>query len=146
MRDRCAECGALPPEGRTCQDIFNEFTTFKYLDESYFQVHLPMVTCFMIQHGRYSDPGLTHARSLLCAYVEQQMTVPQLYQLAAQGMSSRERTWKMNRLENDAPPPSINWRMTLIDVAQGSHMGEDTSSYCELVRQWARSILEQMAI
>jgi Family of unknown function (DUF5946) len=48
MPERCAECGTLLPEGSTCQSIFEEFTTLKYLNERYLQVHFPMVASFMI--------------------------------------------------------------------------------------------------
>ncbi len=54
----CPVCGAVLPEGSTCQSIFDEFLNLEYTDPAYGQVHYLTVTCFMIQHERYSDEAL----------------------------------------------------------------------------------------
>lgn len=145
MPEQCAECGALLPEGRTCQEIFDIFTTLKYLNEDYLHVHFLLVSCFMIQHRRYSNEALVQVQSMLRTYLERPMTVQQLRQLAAQSMNGHTRTWKMNHAEDDSPFPKIAWRITIIDVAQNSQEGQDVEQYCTQVKQWARSTLEQMS-
>lgn len=144
MPEQYAECGALLPEGRTCQEIFDVFTTLKYLNENYLHVHFLLVSCFMIQHGRYSNEALIQVQSMLHASLEKPMTVPQLRQMAAQRMNSHARTWKMSHSEDDPPVPKIAWSITIIDVAQNSQEGQDVEQYCAQVKQWARSTLEQM--
>lgn len=145
MPEQCAECGALLPEGRTCQEIFDLFTTLKYLNEDSLHVHFLLVSCFMIQHRHYSHEALVQVQSMLRASLERPMTVQQLRQLAAQKMNDHTRTWKMNRSEDDPPFPKIAWRITIIDVAQNSQEGQDVEQYCAQVKQWARSTLEQMS-
>lgn len=145
MTEQCAECGTLLPEGRTCQEVFDVFTTLKYLNEDYLHVHFLLVSCFMIQHRRYSHEALVQVQSMLRASLERPMTVQQLRQLAAQRMNGHTRTWKMNHSEGDPPFPKIAWRITIIDVAQNSQEGQDVEQYCAQVKQWARSTLEQMS-
>jgi hypothetical protein len=141
MSEQCAECGAVLPSGSTCQTIFDEFLSLEYTNPAYGQVHFLTVACFMIQHGRYSDEGLVWIQSTLRTYLEQQLTDQQLRQLAAKGTDGATRTWKVTR-QPDAPPlPKVAWSMTITDVAQ--HM-QDAESYCEQVRQWARTTLQQM--
>lgn len=144
MPEQCAECGALLPEGRTCQEMFDVFTTLKYLNEDYLHVHFFLVSCFMIQHGRYSNEALIQVQSMLHAFLEKPMTVPQLRQMAAQRMNSQARTWKVRHSEDDPPFPKVAWSITIIDVAQNSQEGQDVEQYCAQVKQWARSTLEQM--
>jgi hypothetical protein len=44
------------------------------------------------------------------------------------------------RRPGDPPPPRAAWSMTIADVARGY---ADAASYCRLVEQWARSVVEQ---
>lgn len=145
MPEQCTECGALLPEGRTCQEIFDVFTTLKYLNEDYLHVHFFLVSCFMIQHRRYGHEALAQVLSMLRASLERPMTMQQLCQLAAPSMNSHTRTWNMKREEDDPPFPKIAWRITIIDVAQSSQEGQDVEQYCAQVKQWARSTLEQIS-
>lgn len=144
MPEQCIECGALLPEGRTCQEIFDVFTTLKYLNEDYLHVHFFLVSCFMIQHRRYSHKALAQVQSMLRASLERPMTIQQLRQMAVPSMNSHTRTWNMKRSEDDPPLPKIAWRITIIDVAQNSQEGQDVEQYCIQVKQWARSTLEQI--
>ena len=145
MPEQCTECGALLPEGRTCQEIFDEFTTLKYLNEQYLHVHFLLVSCFMIQHRRYTTEALVQVQSMLQAFLERPMTMQQLRQLVDQSMNSHSRTWKMQHTGDEPPVPNIVWRMTIIDVAQNSQNGQDVEQYCAQIKQWASSTLEQMA-
>ena len=141
MSERCAQCGAVLPEGSTCQTIFDELLSLEYTNPAYGQVHFLTVACFMIQHGRYSDEGLVWIQSTLRAYLEQQLTSRQLRQLAAKGMDGAARRWKVAR-QPDAPPlPKVAWSMTIADVAQ---YRRDPEYYCEHVKQWAQATLQQM--
>jgi hypothetical protein len=61
MPARCAECGAVLPEGETCQTIFESFMALEFSDLAYGEVHFLTVACYMIQHGRYGDEVLAWA-------------------------------------------------------------------------------------
>jgi hypothetical protein len=134
MRERCEECGAVLPEGNTCQSIFEQFLRLEYSDPAYYKAHFPMVTTFMIQHGRYSDEALAWARSNLCAYLAGNLTVAQIRQHARKDTSSTTRTWKVTRQPGARPLPPVAWSMTIADVAR---QYENAESYIRLVRQWA---------
>ncbi|GCE50786.1 DUF5946 family protein [Thermosporothrix hazakensis] len=145
MPERCTECGALQLEGKTCQELFDEFTTLKYLNEDYLRVHFFLVSCFMIQHRRYSQEALAQVESVLRAALEKPMTLQQLRQMAAPGMNSHTRSWRMEHAEDVPPFPEVAWRMTIIDVARNSQAGQDVEQYCALIKQWAQSTLEQLS-
>jgi hypothetical protein len=141
MSARCPECGAMLSEGSTCQMIFEEFLSLEYTEPAYGQVHFLTVACFMIQHGRYSDEALTGMQSLLRAYLDEQLTAQQLRKHVARGMNDATRTWKVTR-QADAPPlPKVVWSLTIADVAQSV---QNPEMYCEHVKQWARTTLQQM--
>ncbi len=141
-RDSFASVGKKRVSKRCLKEkIFDEFLSLEYTNPAYGQVHFLTVACFMIQHRRYSDEGLVWIQSTLRTSLEQQLTGQQLRQLAAKGTDGATRTWKVTR-QPDAPPlPKVAWSMTITDVAQ--HM-QDAESYCEQVKQWARTTLQQM--
>ena len=142
MPNRCVECGAVLPEGNTCQTIFDEFLSLEYTNPAYGQVHFFTVACFMIQHGRYSDAALNWMQSMLRAALDEQLTDQQLRQGAAQSMADAARTWKVTRQADERPLPRVAWSMTIADIAQSM---QDPEKYCEHVKQWAQATLQQMA-
>lgn len=141
---QCALCGALWPDERTCQDLHDAFLSFENLNGVSHRIHFLMVTCFLIQHERYSDEALKWAQTMLQIHLDEQITDQQLLYQLTKGMKSNERrTWKYTRSEDAPPLPKIIWRVTVADVAQ--NMG-DVESYSKQVRQWAHCTLEQMSI
>jgi len=141
MSERCAECGAILPEGHTCQTIFNECLILEYANPEYGQVHFLTVSCFMIQHGRYSDEALAWIRGKLQIYLEQQLTNEQLRRLVAIGMSNSTHTWKILRQPDADPLPEIAWSMTIADLVPAM---QDATTYCEKIKQWANITLNEM--
>ncbi len=141
MPECCPECGAVLPAGSTCQTIFDELQMLEFSDPAYFRVHFLSVACFMIQHGRYSDEALAWIQEKIHIYLDRQLTNQQLRQLIANETSNATHLWKVTR-QPDAPPlPKVAWTMTIIDVAQNMR---DAESYCEQVKQWAYTTLQQM--
>lgn len=137
----CAECGAAHQDGGRCQAIFDALLQLEFTDPEYGEVHFLTVTCFMIQHGRYGDEAISWARSMLGAHLNSGLTNAQLRALAAEGMQSGKRTWKILRAADAPPLPRTTWEMTIADVAESYR---DAESYRQLVRQWARSTLRQL--
>lgn len=142
MPDHCAACGAMLAEGLTCQELHDSFLVFELANAIPHSVHFLMVTCFLIQHGRYSDEALVWARSQLQAHLAEQTTEQQLlHQLKNAGNSGSKRTWKFDRAADAPPLPKITWSMTIVDVAQNM---PDAASYCTQVKQWAQHTLQEM--
>jgi predicted nucleic acid-binding Zn ribbon protein len=142
MSEHCPECGAALPEGSTCETIHHELLNFEYTHAIPHSTHFMMVTCYLVQHGRYSDEGLIWAQSMLRAHLDEQMTEQQLQRLLTQKEKGTPRTWKYNRAADARPLPKIAWEMTIVDVAQHA---QDAATYRQRVRQWAGCTLRQMA-
>lgn len=141
MSERCAECGAILPEGKTCKEIFDELQLLEIYDPAHYQVHFLSVACFMIQHGRYSDEALAWIHEKLRVYLDQELTHEQLRRLIANETSNASRKWKILRQPGAAPLPKTEWSMTIIDVVKDA---PDAETYCKQVRRLARVTLEQM--
>lgn len=143
MSTICSVCGAVLPEGSTCQSIFDEFLNLEFTDPAYGQVHYLTVTCFMLQHERYSDEALIWTQATLKTYFDEELTAPQIRQRAAQTANRANRTWKVTRRADARPLPKVAWSITVAHVAQSTH---DPEKYCEHVRRWARATLQQMEV
>jgi hypothetical protein len=141
MVDRCPECGAVLSEDTSCQEIFDSFLVLEFSNPEYGQVHMLTVACFMIQHGRYSDEALIWIEQTLRAALEDGVPPERTRQRAASDVGQGKRTWKVTRQPGARLLPKIAWSMTIADVAARY---EDAGSYCDLVRQWARSTLSEM--
>jgi len=141
MSQQCAVCGAILPEGDTCQALFEKLLSLEYTDPAYGQVHFLTVACFMIQHEQYSDEALVWIRSVLQTYLQNPLTSQQFRRIVAQGMDGTERSWKVVRQEVAPALPKVSWSMTIADVA--SHL-TDAETYCEYVRRWAETTVRQM--
>lgn len=141
MSEQCAACGAVLPEGSTCQSIFDELQLLEFTDPAYHRVHFLSVACFMIQHGLYSDEALVWMQEKMQIYLDRQLTNQQLRQLIGNETSSATRTWKVVRPKDAAPLPKIAWSMTIVDIIESA---QDTEQYCQQVKQWARVILQQL--
>ncbi len=138
----CPVCGAELPEGATCQSVFDEFLVLEFTDPGYGAVHFLTVACFMIQHERYSDESLRWLQPNLRAYLDEGRTNEKLRQSARHTTNQPNRTWKVLCAADAAPLPKIAWAMTLADVA--GHFS-DADAYGDLIRQWARTSLRQLA-
>jgi hypothetical protein len=137
----CPECGAVYPDDRNCQSVFDEFLALEFTDPGYGAVHFLTVTCFMIQHGRYSQEGLGWIEMRLGDHLEKGIPVDRIRLQAAKGVERNARTWKVTRRPEDPPQAKIAWAMTIMDVLQDSHTA---GSYCEAVTRWARITLKEM--
>lgn len=140
MSEGCDECGAVLPDGMTCQSIFDECLALELTDPAYGKVHMLTVACFMIQHGRYSDEALAWIGPQLQDHLN---GVPARYirQRAARGTQQANRSWKAVREAGAAPLPRINWSVTMADVATSLR---DASLYCQQVERWTRATLQEM--
>jgi hypothetical protein len=147
MSDHCPECGAHYTNESTCQAVFDTFLVLEFTEAAFGSVHFLTVACFMIQHGRYSDEGLKWIERQLRAHLEEQVPVEEIRRRAQREADQASRRWKVNRQPDEPPPPQVAWSMTIADVAAGyldEHGQPDAGRYCQLIRQWARTTLNEM--
>lgn len=95
----------------------------------------------MIQHNRYSDEGLTWIRPKLRAFLEEGKSQAEIREIAGQDAGNEIREWKVTRKPGARPLPKVRWSMTIVDVAV---QYEDAESYQALVKQWGRSVFDEM--
>jgi hypothetical protein len=136
---RCPECGAIQPEGRSCQDDFYTLLGWETEYPGYGQVHHLAVLCYHLQHpSLYSTEALAYAKQLLVDFLENGKTTGQIRRENRDKVSSTNRAWKVKGKPGAqgfyANPP--RWTMTAGDIASDEHI-----RYIENVRRWAASIL-----
>ncbi len=137
----CPECGAVFGEETSCQEIFDAFLVLEFSDPAYGAVHFLTVTCFMIQHGRYSDEALVWMAQKLRENLEGGVPVEQIRREAGEEADQAKRKWKVTRQPGALPQAKIAWSMTIADVAANYQSAEQ---YRELIQQWARVTLREM--
>lgn len=138
MSEACRLCGAVPLEGRSCEEIYHEFLALEFVDPGYGRVHFVTVACYMIQHEGYSDEMYLWIESALRNYVERGYTVQMILADAARGPG---RSKGVRRPADARPLPKVAWSMTIADVAAHMH---DAESYCQLIEQWGQKTLSEM--
>ncbi len=140
MTTTCSECGAVLIAA-PCQSIFEKFLALEYADPEYGAVHFLTVSCYMIQHARYSDQALGWIEQRLRDNLEKGIPAEEIRRQAARETGQSRRTWPVTRRPEDPPQAKIAWSMTIVDVDSKYH---DPASYRELVEQWARATLWEM--
>lgn len=141
MPNSCPECGAVLSKDSSCQTIFDSFLVLEFTVPGYGDVHFLTVACFMIQHGRYSDEALIWVEKRLRANLEDGISAEQIRKQASNETDQSNRTWKITRQPGALFLPKIAWSMTIANIAS-SYL--DSKSYCDLVKQLARSLLAEM--
>ena len=144
MPEQCALCGAALPDKSSCQTIHEELLNFEALNVIPHSIHFLHVTCFLIQHERYSNEGLLWAQSMLHANLDEDLTEQQHLQslrTAGKKSASGPRTWKFQRAADAPALPKIAWSITIVDVFHQMH---STQLYSEHVKHWARTTLQEM--
>lgn len=139
----CPECGALWPEGRTCEDDFHQMLFWETEYPAYFAaVHHLLVLCFSMQHPRrYTAEGLDAAKLVLIEFVANGATPQEMRRRNAAHFASDRRTTVMTaRPDNQgAYAHPVRWTMTAADVARA-----DVHSYVENTRRWAQAAYDDL--
>lgn len=137
----CPKCGAIYFNDLTCESVFNEFLALEFTNPAYGAVHLLTVSCYMIQHGQYTDEALAWVEQRLDDFLEKGIPIQRIREQAARTVSQDKRDWQVTRREGNPPQMIIPWSMTILDVAKQYH---DAESYRKLVEQWARVTVKEM--
>lgn len=131
----CEQCGAVSPNGQSCEEQFHDLLALEYQDPAGAgRVHHLTVLCYMLQHNRYSDEGRAFAISMLEANLEQGTTPRELRQQGRKALDSRTRDWNVTRPA--AVHQRIAWLMTIANVCGG-----DPNNHNARVVKWAESVL-----
>lgn len=140
---QCNQCGGRFEGGKTCQDVFDEFLSLEFSNPDFGRVHFLTVACFMIQHDRYSDEGLSWIRSALQDYLELRLTPRQLREIAAGARGIIGRDWAIIRDPHTPPRRKVSWSITIADVALKL---DNPENYRSAVMEWAQSTLREMDV
>lgn len=139
---RCPECGAIWPEGKTCQDDFYQMLFWEAEDPTRGEVHHLTVLCYHLQHpSLYSPEGLIEAEKILVGFLDEKISPAEMVKRNRAKVDSGKRNWKIKATvtSHGAYPRPISWKMTAADVVTGG-----PANYCENVRAWAQSILDTL--
>ena len=141
MEKFCPICGAFYQEDLTCQSVFDQFLALEFSNPAYGAVHFLTVSCYMIQHGRYSDIALIWIEKQLRDYFETGISADQIRLQAGKEASQEIRDWKVNRQPGEPEQAKIAWTVTILDVALEY---QDAESYIKQIEKWARATLDEM--
>jgi len=143
MSETCSLCGAIWEGDIHCQNAFDEFLALEFSHAAYVKVHMLTVTCFMIQHQRYSNPALAWMQQNLRDVVENGVSPTDIRTLMTSTVDQKKRGWKVERQPDEPKLPHIDWSITIADVYPHK---DDPLSYCSWVEHWAEATLEEMSI
>ncbi len=129
-------------EGTSCIDHFYQMLAWENEKPENLQVHNLTVLCYYLQHpSLYSPEGLEYAKGLLVDFVDKGLSTQEVRRQNRDRVSSSVRQFKVT-----ATPQSfgvyvhpVHWSLTAADVTAGS-----VDTYCEKVRAWAASLLEEL--
>ena len=139
----CAECGAVLASSETCRGFFGVLLALEFENRSAFAEHHLTVACYCLQHPTgYSSEAVDVWWELVRASVEDgtppatiRREMSRRFEGATQvrGEGSNVAVWWPRR-----------WPMTVRDVVQPEDQTASPETHLELVRRWARSVLETL--
>ncbi|MBE0686024.1 MAG: hypothetical protein IH585_08490 [Anaerolineaceae bacterium] len=141
MNDNCCLCGAATDVDLTCQDRFDEFLALEFSNPAYGKVHMLTVSCFMIQHQRYSDLALIWMQKALHDVLGNGVNPSEIRLQMTKDVDQGKRDWKIERQPDEPKLPHIDWSITIADVYQHK---DDPVSYYAWVEKWTRATLQEM--
>ena len=118
MNNICSLCGAATDAAITCQDRFDEFLALEFSNPAYGKVHMLTMSCFMIQHQRYSDPALLWMQHTLRDVLENGVNPSEIRFQMSSEVDQGKRDWKIERQPHERELPHIHWSITIADVYQ----------------------------
>ncbi len=132
----CPECGA--PDN-LCQTRFDKFLALEFSDPGYGAVHNLTVATFMLQHSsRLSKEGWLYERELLREFLVENKSPELIRKQNKDLVDSGKRTFKFKSKDGKPVISKTAWKKTILDIR-----AENAGVYCEDVKTWARSVLEE---
>lgn len=139
MDHMCPECGALWPEGFSCERAFHALLAREWQDPELQAEHFFLVACYNLQHpSSFTDEALNNLQQGLFARLETGLSIRDLRKRAEEAFDGPNRVKKP---EAERQVLLRRWTFTLVDVyAEGALEGA-----AKRVRDWADSIHRQMS-
>jgi hypothetical protein len=136
MSITCPVCGALLPDGTTCQELFDLAQLKEIEHPENYAVHHLSVLCYMLQHNIYSHSGWLGARDLLYQFIYRGLTPAAARRQNRKKLDSGKRDWSLTKGEKPAGVEAVKWTFTITDVRL-----DTAEHYCADVRRWAECVL-----
>lgn len=138
MDHMCPECGALWPEGFSCEQAFHALLAQEWQDPDLQAEHFFLVACYNLQHpASFTDEALKNLQQGLFARLETGLSILDLRKRAEARFNGSNRVKKP---EAERQVQLRRWTFTLVDVyAEGALEGA-----AERVRDWANAIHQQV--
>ncbi len=138
----CPECGAGWVGEVTCESNFHQmlFWEDEYPDYGA-RVHLLAVLWYHLLHRTlFSTRGLTFGLDLLVKFVREGANPEDVRRESRTLVDGGNHDWKIRGVENSyaAYDSPVAWSMTTAEIVRVGH-----ENYCESVKTWAASILEE---
>lgn len=131
----CPDCGAILPEGQSCQDYFYQILYWEQEDSRVAAVHHLTVLCYHLQHpSLFTNDALRFGRQQLHEFVIEGLSPQAMRQRIGEKVDSGKRTWKVSGTPGSYETP-IPWTMTIVDAA-----GHHIDGSWDRVRAWAQSM------
>ncbi|MCA9969033.1 MAG: hypothetical protein KC425_02400 [Anaerolineales bacterium] len=142
MQNVCAACGAVWPDGQSCQDGFHQLLFWENEYPGHGRVHHLMVLCYYLQHpSLYSAVGLRSARELLRTFLEDGVTPEMARQRFRREMGGARAPVTARPDDRGAYPVPVAWPLTVADVVAGG-----AAAYCENVAAWAQAVHDTLTM
>lgn len=132
----CLQCGASLPAGLTCSDLFYAAQLKEIEDPEYYRVHHLSVPCYMLQHDTYSRQGWMEVYHLLEQF-HAGLTAQEARRMITKKIAGGKKAFSLTKGERMPGLDAVPWRWSI-----GQIRLDTAEHYCEDVRQWAESILE----
>jgi hypothetical protein len=134
----CPECGSYPESGLTCRQVFEAALALEYENPRVFgRVHHFTVTCYNLQHpSQYTPDALDLMEKGLRELVKGDIQPADLRAVMGRTFSGSQKVVR----KEPAPARLRRWNRTTADLV----IDGGADAFVESVRQWARSIVEEM--
>lgn len=138
MDHMCPECGALWPEGFSCEGAFHALLAREWQDPELQAEHFFLVACYNLQHpSSFTEEALKNLQQGLSAKLETGLSILDLRKRAEEAFDGPNRVRKP---EAERQVVLRKWTFTLVEVyAKGALEGA-----AQRVRDWANAIHQQV--
>ena len=134
----CPECGAVD---NLCQTRFDELMALEFSDPAYFgTAHNLTVSTFMLQHSsKLTKEGWLYERELLREFLVENKSPEFIRKQNKDLVDSGKRKFNITSKDGKRIINKFTWTKTILDVRT-----ENAEVYCEDIKAWARSALEEV--
>jgi len=132
----CPECGAAEA---ACGARFHECLALEFQNPGCGAVHHLTVIAYTLQHSsQLTREGWLHQCELWRQFIVENKP-PDFIRTQNKGLDSGKRTFKIKSSDGNPVISKTAWAKTILDVQM-----DDDGTYCEDVKAWAKSVLDDV--